>query len=966
MKKILLFIVALLSLQAHAQLQRVVNFDFSKENFWQSNLSNYVKPAGTNYSFSSFGGFNRGLLNFSFTKAAAGYNKDNEEFLLNLQQGATMTISVPAGSVLNSIVFDPTTVEVDLQLAAGEAGNYDHSTKTWTSSGAVNSVKFSNFTSSSYVWKMQVTYTEPSVILSATASPSSTDTPVSFSSLVLTYPGASGNMSVQNDTGITIQGNYADTAKGSVNTTMTASASGNKITLTVTPAITSDGTFTINIPARAFKDGEGYENVGMTTTVTVCEDHAIFNPVEVTPAEGNLTELPEVVKLKFDNDVTLAEIEPTAIVIKKDGTPKYTATLAIDETDQKIVRVKSSHNGNITNEEANLGVWTIDIPAAAIHNPFKGNAVYDLWNKDLTLTYTLIETPDPLKDQKAEVTALKQDATALIAKIGTVGYPKADDATSPLATAVDFEISAATTADDLETYKTNLEKAIKAFYNATDIVLPISQKWYTIASVNKAGSELALSYANGAVTLGGTATAFQVESITDGVAVLKVKAGKDSQDQTVYKYLHVLMDKENTTPTSSKNVTDTYTDQINKLTLAKLSIGTIGTDDQKPYAGLLTIEGNMGYVNEVPYTEIGSAKALVNHSTGKIITDKSETTLYFEDDKSSAFRFVETDEPSDEPVTPPVTINPTAMLTDVNQTSHTMTLTIGEVTKVTLKDASLAKILQDGTRDMSSSLTASTLIEAVSGSNYQFTIHVDGLTEGNYTLSLPVGTFKYYDEGVNEQALAPTFTISGGGSTPTPNPDPAIPVGNFLYTYKSGVYPATILGMYHTDESLNDFTIYTDMYSDLVADSRKSVKLTHADNTNNVYRTGKLEAYTASDYAKHPEWNADVKALKLVLDTPINKGDLQTGHYAFVFEPATFGDSNFRTWLADNSYTGSCVVNSRFAYDYNIDNEKATGISTVFVDGTSESVYTLDGRKLNGKPTTKGIYIVNGRKVVIK
>ena len=28
--------------------------------------------------------------------------------------------------------------------------------------------------------------------------------------------------------------------------------------------------------------------------------------------------------------------------------------------------------------------------------------------------------------------------------------------------------------------------------------------------------------------------------------------------------------------------------------------------------------------------------------------------------------------------------------------------------------------------------------------------------------------------------------------------------------------------------------------------------------------------------------------------------------------------------------------------------------------------YTLDGRKLNGKPTAKGIYVNGGRKVVIK
>lgn len=33
---------------------------------------------------------------------------------------------------------------------------------------------------------------------------------------------------------------------------------------------------------------------------------------------------------------------------------------------------------------------------------------------------------------------------------------------------------------------------------------------------------------------------------------------------------------------------------------------------------------------------------------------------------------------------------------------------------------------------------------------------------------------------------------------------------------------------------------------------------------------------------------------------------------------------------------------------------------------TSPLWYTLDGRQLNGKPTTKGIYINNGRKIAIK
>jgi hypothetical protein len=36
------------------------------------------------------------------------------------------------------------------------------------------------------------------------------------------------------------------------------------------------------------------------------------------------------------------------------------------------------------------------------------------------------------------------------------------------------------------------------------------------------------------------------------------------------------------------------------------------------------------------------------------------------------------------------------------------------------------------------------------------------------------------------------------------------------------------------------------------------------------------------------------------------------------------------------------------------------------VDSSSDAWYSLDGRKLDGKPTTKGLYIHEGNKVVIK
>ena len=41
-------------------------------------------------------------------------------------------------------------------------------------------------------------------------------------------------------------------------------------------------------------------------------------------------------------------------------------------------------------------------------------------------------------------------------------------------------------------------------------------------------------------------------------------------------------------------------------------------------------------------------------------------------------------------------------------------------------------------------------------------------------------------------------------------------------------------------------------------------------------------------------------------------------------------------------------------------------ISNEKLEISNDDYYTLDGRKLQGKPTTKGLYIVNGKKVVIK
>ena len=51
------------------------------------------------------------------------------------------------------------------------------------------------------------------------------------------------------------------------------------------------------------------------------------------------------------------------------------------------------------------------------------------------------------------------------------------------------------------------------------------------------------------------------------------------------------------------------------------------------------------------------------------------------------------------------------------------------------------------------------------------------------------------------------------------------------------------------------------------------------------------------------------------------------------------------------------------------EDEETTGISLIpslSPEGESSGYYTLDGRKLEGKPTQKGVYIMNGKKIVIR
>ena len=69
--------------------------------------------------------------------------------------------------------------------------------------------------------------------------------------------------------------------------------------------------------------------------------------------------------------------------------------------------------------------------------------------------------------------------------------------------------------------------------------------------------------------------------------------------------------------------------------------------------------------------------------------------------------------------------------------------------------------------------------------------------------------------------------------------------------------------------------------------------------------------------------------------------------------------------IGDDGASGARITS------FNIDfgDDEATGIisTTNYTNDTnSDAWFTLDGRKLSGKPSVKGVYVNNGRKVIIK
>ena len=111
--------------------------------------------------------------------------------------------------------------------------------------------------------------------------------------------------------------------------------------------------------------------------------------------------------------------------------------------------------------------------------------------------------------------------------------------------------------------------------------------------------------------------------------------------------------------------------------------------------------------------------------------------------------------------------------------------------------------------------------------------------------------------------------------------------------------------------------------------------------------------YGEEIYGYRPATNV----VKFTLETPVT----EAGNYTFVIPAGTVYNEMFYPEAEDLGVSWGAVYNPEVRIAYTI--AAPDGINNITVNGKAE-VYSLDGRKV--KNPTKGIYVVNGKKVYVK
>ena len=940
MKNFFITLFSLLSLQASADIVEDVVIDFSDPDVLN------INPAFTlneRLNLTSAGDIaiitdrtiSQGLLTLSFSTGdsregvAINHAVQVDEqtgdtltslYSLAIRKRATMTIEGTECKLL-SVTFDG-----DIgSLSSKDLGSMNSITKTWTPDGATTStVTFKNGANSdTRIYRIKVTYSRQAMPLVLQHSTPAAGAEVkSFKSMTLQF-----NTSVV-DT-VTTSGIQLERV-GQDPRRMNVVFTNNIVTLSLDNPLSSSSNYTVKVPSGSFVNEEGAVNSDISISFKA-RIPLVYESVDPDPFVKHPT-LSDTIRLTYPQKQSIVIADDAYGMLFRGEEDLGLVEVSKEESSSNVV-ILHLPTGKITEE----GVYSVFIPEGTIHNNYyKRVADNDSWNEQFTLTYT-VEIP---------VLPEMVSAKELIQNEG-IGYP-ATDSESRLALETVIAKGEEATAEELT-------EAMGAFYNETDVEMPADSTWYHIVGVNNADkpSMVYLSYVDGSVRLtSDAAQASPFQAIAkDGAFVFRTPDKKH--------FLHVLTNREDLTKMSAANVTDDET-FVNYLTVSKLAMAEV---DSTLTFGKLSITGvvlSLQMEDDDMVLHRDTMTMAIDHAATRIV-DSEKDVLYFDEQFSSAFTF----EAADAPFDPDLYVYPVVGIGSdgVIMEGETLTLAIGNVKTATLANPEYPYLMKNGERlEVEGDVLTATEVSNV------FLVNTATLPVGSYVIVLPLGTFTYekIDKEVMDAEMTVSFVVK----------EFVVPEPEFRYTYNGQFsYLQELLRIQQgrdivPDIDLNEFVLFANVgnpYSGMVPDETKIVEVQNY-YTGKALRKGHFVPYPEIE-EDYPEFNLfNVQAIKLVLDEPFNFGDIRDAiTAAYVIPRGTFGDANFGQWLQNHNSVspGECIVNDLIEVTVLVNNQFYQGINNVFNQSADNTFYDLQGRKVS-EPTTHGVYIMNGKKRVVK
>ncbi len=938
MKKYLSLLFLVTSLTVSAQVNKTVTFDFNDLSSFNSspilvpNTSNggSVNVTGTVFTIDDV------QLSFEYVGGQIGaqfcteINNYSTIYNLTIGDRTHFIVSGLNDAKLKKITYPETDISGDLYLVDNKPGEFDASAHCWASgSDDVSKVLFqSSGGSDPSFHSITVEYSTPSDILKPAYSISEGGNVPYFKELKMTFD---RTMSLQSSTGITIS-NGAN---------VSASVNGRVVTLSVPDTIKTDGSYTVTVPAKCFKASDGYENAALTFTFNISTPKNTFLPTSITPTDSS-----EVAKLGFPTISFSRPVKVTGlkgILTKVGESDPWANDLSFTKSGNNSVIICSE---TIVDSISDKGVFVIQIPEGAITD---GTGTHH--NPALTLTYYVGGEKNPNKDDKPQPEPIVQDtptmkaAKTLLAdqRMGKAGYPSKESEEYKAILKLTTDPIGTTQADTLKV-DADLTVAMGRLYKTHDIVLPEPGKYYKIFGQNTAGKKAYLCYSDGSVKVtqdAKSAAAFEVESKDNGIA-FKTSDGK---------YLQVLSSNTDYDGITSEHVSDSYTTS-NVLELSKLEVENV---DSTVVFGLVTMFGNLG--NGIDDSK--SSYSQIRYDNLSIPASLAEKAT-FEEKVSTAFGFDETTKQDGDSDIPAVDTEFKLEQETIQQGTNQLVVTLLNGNDVT-RDATIYPQVLDQNKDLF--MNSATIYQATKENTF-IVVPTDCKTNGTYYLVLPEGLFTYTLNGKEVKNKTYTLKFEVVSSS---QPDDT---SDFNYISK---YPQ--LNVLNSgsefdenyaikDTQLNNivFTFDKDDITGLVPDETVEVNLYKVKNqmSSSLVTTGHFEKYTTSD--------ASVYALRLVWDNEIEENSLGKSVYAITYPDAAFGDENFGKYITNPSSVkkSDCYVNKADHWYFSVDNTNPTGIDSIEADTDGKKViYDLQGHRVE-RVTKTGIYIVNGKKTVIR